>query len=149
MSGVAYNLDMDVTEFGNKLKRLSSWDWNDFLTDAGAILESGARRRIQEEKQTPQGETWPQWSPSYAAHRNTNSQGNHSLLQNEGDLLDSLASGAQGFEAYAGSGLIYAATQFLGDEARNIPARQALGLSREDERDVEALGADYIERLLQ
>ena len=145
MSGVSYEFDVNVSGLSEKLQALSDWDYQNFLSETGAILESGARRRISDEKTTSEGEAWPQWSKQYAKTRRVH----HSLLQNEGDLLDSVFSGGRLNEAFVGSGLIYARSQFLGNEERGIPSRNPLGVSDEEASDIEALGLTYIEELLQ
>lgn len=58
----------------------------ELLDSLGGIVESQTRRRIADEKTSPDGQRWDDWSSSYAKTRH----GNQSLLQADGDLLDSI-----------------------------------------------------------
>lgn len=58
----------------------------ELLESLGAVVESQTRRRIADEKTAPDGGRWPDWSDGYAKTRH----GNQSLLQGNGDLLDSI-----------------------------------------------------------
>ena len=58
----------------------------ELLESIGAVAESQTRRRISDEKTAPDGTPWAPWSTDYAKTRH----GNQSLLQGDGDLLDSI-----------------------------------------------------------
>lgn len=58
----------------------------ELLESIGAVVESQTRRRISDEKTSPAGERWEEWSEGYRKTRS----GNQSLLQGNGDLLDSI-----------------------------------------------------------
>lgn len=121
----------------------------------GAELESQTRNRIEFEKESPEGIAWPDWSDTHAATRH----GGHSLLQGEGDLLDSIQYQIQGDQILVGSPLVYAGTMqwgakqgAFGRTSRNgpipwgdIPAREYLGLSIENEEDLVELVEDFIQ----
>lgn len=121
----------------------------------GAELESQTRNRIEFEKESPEGVAWPDWSDTHAATRH----GGHSLLQGEGDLLDSIQYQIQGDQILVGSPLVYAGTMqwgakqgAFGRTSRNgpipwgdIPAREYLGLSIENEEDLVELVEDFIQ----
>ncbi|HGY4723288.1 TPA: phage virion morphogenesis protein [Citrobacter amalonaticus] len=77
----------------------------ELLESIGAVVESQTRRRISEEKTSPSGEKWPAWSDGYTKTRH----GNQSLLQGNGDLLESIQSVIQGRKVRVGSPLGYAA----------------------------------------
>ena len=55
----------------------------ELLESIGAVVESQTRRRISDEKTSPAGERWEEWSEGYSKTRS----GNQSLLQGNGDLL--------------------------------------------------------------
>lgn len=103
--------------------------------------ENQTRRRIAEEKTSPEGEAWPEWSEAYKQSRNSG----QSLLQSEGDLLASIRGAANGTVAEWGSNKIYAALHNFGGEAVgiNVPARQFLGLSAENKDDIDHLVEDF------
>lgn len=135
LPNVHRHLDRIVLHMGSPAGRSA------LLEREAAIVESQTRRRISEEKTSPEGEAWPKWSTGYAKTRH----GGHSLLQSEGHLLDSLttAIGTSANEAYVGSNLIYAAIQNSGGTDNmapgpaGIPAREYLGISDENLQDIE------------
>jgi phage virion morphogenesis protein len=105
--------------------------------------EEQTRRRIQQEKESPDGTPWPEWSERYAETRH----GGHSLLQGEGSLLDSIQASPEGSTAIWGSNLVYAALQNFGGDpvGINVPSREYLGLSEENLADIEQLAIDWID----
>lgn len=121
----------------------------------GAELESQTRRRIEFEKESPDGIAWPDWSDTYAETRH----GGHSLLQGEGDLLDSIQYDVQGDQILVGSPMEHAGTMqhgaaqgAYGRTSRNGPipwgdvaAREYLGLSIENIDDLLELVEDFIQ----
>jgi phage virion morphogenesis protein len=122
-------------------------DRHQLLEEIGAEVESQTRRRISEEKTSPDGEKWPAWSDAYAATRHEG----QSLLEAEGYLLDSLQFAVSGDQVEVGSNLVYAAIQeFGGAEVGKpgLPARSYLGLSDENAADVEAIADRWIDRQL-
>lgn len=144
MSAGLTSLSVDVSQLDGVRRGLegASRDMKQDLLDAiGAELESSTRRRIDEEKESPEGDAWAVWSPNYARTRD----GQHSLLIGENELLDSIqyAIDGRGF-VDLGSNLVYAATHQFGDPERNIPERPYLGVSSDDEAALEAAIADIV-----
>ncbi len=129
-----------------RIKRISHTSPRKLLEDAGAVLESSARRRIDSEKRGPGGDPWPQWSPGYAKSRH----GGQSLLSSGGDLLDSLRQDLQATGLEVGSDLPYAALhQFGGAEVgMATPARPYLGISTQDEEEILAAVDSWIDDIL-
>ncbi len=107
--------------------------------------EAQTRLRISEQKTDPEGKSWEPWSDKYAATR----RGGHSLLMSGQDLLDSIQGQATATEAEWGSNLVYFPTHDQGDESRGIPQRQMLGLSKENERDLNDAIEDFFADLLK
>jgi phage virion morphogenesis protein len=118
---------------------------NALLEAAGAEVETQTRRRIQSEKTAPDGTQWAAWSPRYAKTRH----GGQSLLQSGDYLLDSINYQVLNKRVVVGSHRIYAATQQVGDDSRNIPARPFLGLSTENEEDLQAILLDTLEQRIR
>jgi len=137
MTGVVFQLTttgLDPALFA--LRQLGGFEMARLADGVGAILESGARGRIAEEKAGPDGAAWDPWSERYDETR----EERHSLLVAEGSLLDSIAFFATGDEVVVGSNLVYAATHQMGGvEGTNIPARPYLGMSGDEERDIRDL----------
>ena len=75
----------------------------ELLESIGAVVESQTRRRISDEKTSPAGERWEEWSEGYSKTRS----GNQSLLQGNGDLLDSIQYIVERGRVRVGSPLIY------------------------------------------
>ncbi len=148
MSGVTATLTTEgLKEAIAKVGRLEGFQMAELADDAGAILESSTRRRF-DTRVAPDGEAWAPWSESYDETRDHDV---HSLLLNEGDFRDSIASYSSATEAEVGSNLVYAAHQhFGGDETGSgIAARPILGVSAEDELDLHDLVTARLEELLQ
>lgn len=152
MTGIS--LELTTTGFDTavtQLNQLLGFERAELMEGIGAILESGARRRISEEKAGPDGEAWADWSTGYAGTR----KAKHSLLVSSQALLDSIASEGNSFQVAVGSNLVYAAIHQLGGEAGRvsarvtIPARPYLGASSEDEADIEDFVSDFVTRVLQ
>jgi len=137
MTGAALHYDLSgVDRLRERVSGLARTDRARLLDMIGATVESQTRRRIEEDKAGPDGTPWPAWSERYAATRH----GGQSLLEGEGDLMDSLDYVASDDEVEVGSNLIYAAVHQFGsedDSDQNIPARPYLGLSADDEAELE------------
>lgn len=147
MAGVTASLTTEGLDAAIKrLSRLEGFQMAELTDDAGAILESSTRDRF-DTKTAPDGAAWVPWSEDYDDTR----EDRHSLLVEEGDLRDSIASYSTGGEVHVGSNLIYAAHhQIGGDEiGSGIPARPYLGISDEDEIDLADLVKGKLEELLQ
>ncbi len=136
-----------------RLRRLAAGmgDTEPLLEALAAEVESQTRRRIEQEKSAPDGAPWPEWSGDYAATRH----GGQSLLRSEGGLLDSIQSAVSPDLAETGSNLVYAALHQLGGTAdmapgpAAVPARPWLGISADDERDLDAVIGDHFESFIE
>lgn len=134
MAGV--NFTFDTSDYQVVVDALARWARGAGMAALNramaAEVESQVRRRIEDERTSPEGNPWADWSPGYAATRH----GGHRLLQNEGDLLDSINALATADRAEVGTNLVYGAVHQFGFAAKNIPARPYLGLSSENAEDV-------------
>lgn len=139
-----YNLTA-LASLKQRVERLGAIDRRGLLEQLGGVVEAQTVRRIREEKEAPDGSAWPEWSEPYARRRH----GGHSLLEGEGDLATSIHFALQGNDTVViGSNLIYAATHQEGDSRRNIPARPYLGLSADNEAELEATVDAWLEAVL-
>ncbi len=146
MSGVGLIYDLRaIDRLEERINAIAGFDRRKLLDVIGATVESQTRRRIQEDKTDPEGIAWPAWSERYKKTRHAN----QSLLEGEGDLLASISYQLSEDEVEIGSNLIYAATHQMGDDERNIQARAYLGLSADDESEVEGVVDDFISRAVQ
>jgi phage virion morphogenesis protein len=143
MTGIS--LKISLTELGKTAERLlelSHMEKREILDGIGAEVETQTKRRIADEKESPDSIEWPEWSPKYEKTRHAG----HSLLQNENDLLNSISYIVyiDGSKVEIGTNLIYAATHQFGDDTRNIPARTYLGFSSENLEDIQAIVDDFM-----
>lgn len=112
-----------IVRLARQLENVGAEDFDDLLHALAVEGESQTRRRISVEKSAPDGTAWKAWSEDYAKTRH----GGHSLLENEGDLLDSLQSFVEGESAGWGTNLIYGAAQQFGiDDVVQVPEHQRL-----------------------
>ena len=152
MAGAGLEISINSTgleRLNRRISRLAA-DLRDFrplLENLGAEVESQTRRRISEEKASPEGAPWKPWTARYAATRHSG----HSLLESQGDLLDSIQFLVEGDRVEIGTNLIYGAIhQFGGGEVGiNIPPRPYLGVSPENTDDLEAILDDWVDQQLR
>lgn len=148
MTGVRMETELrGFDQVDRGLEHFRRFDWQGLGHAIGAELESQTRRRITEEKASPDGVPWPDWSEDYAATRH----GGHSLLQGDDDLLDSVQSLVSDDQVETGSNLIYAAIHNYGGEevGMPIPQREYLGLSDENTDDLQATVDDFVDRFVE
>lgn len=151
----ALNYDLSsIDRLAGQINDLGRLDKISLLESILAEADTQTRRRLRDEKTSPDGVPWAAWSEAYAETRH----GGHSLLMGDGDLDDSLAPVIylDGSGGEYGSNLPYAAIQQFGGEEigrPNHPAREYLGFSDENLDDIEAVVdlfmEDHIERVMQ
>lgn len=139
-------LNRRMREFSRTLSKAGA---RSLLDAVGAIVESQTRRRIADEKTSPAGKPWDDWSEAYAASKHgaddahdahpgeLRESGGHSLLVLDGGLLDSVQFLVTGEEVEVGSNLKYA--------RRQNAARPFLGLSKDNEREVVEIIDDFLD----
>lgn len=138
----------EVERLAERIGRLGAGDRHGLMQAIAFEGENQTRRRITEEKAGPDGTRWPSWSPNYAATRG----GGHALLEGTGDLLDSVVSDATPDQAEWGSNLVYFAihdqggTPDMPPAPAAVPQRQMLGLSADNETDIQRIVDDWLER---
>lgn len=131
-TGLVYDLS-GLRELEGRINGLARLNKPELLDIVGATVESQTRRRIQDEKEGPDGKSWPSWSAKYAKRR----PGGRTLLMSDDQLLDTLTHARVDQDSVeVGSNMIYAATHQFGDGDRNIPSRPYLGISGDNETDL-------------
>ncbi len=149
----------------------------ELLESIGAVVESQTRRRIIDEKSSPGGERWADWSDGYKKTRH----GNQSLLRSHGDLLESIRyivarrqvrigspleharimndgfSGSVTVSSHKrlvsqcfGRALKYPVWQTVGSHNRvmDIPQREFLGLSSADQQELQQVISHFWKEVL-
>lgn len=147
MAGLVVTIDLrELEEIADRIASLGDPAKRTRLLKIVGRLHTGqVQERIDTEKTAPDGSQWPDWSDDYA---DTRGEGK-SLLEDEGDLLTSIHERLINQNTIAvGSSLIYAATHNEGDPDRNIPARKYLGLSDENQDEMEIVIIDWLDRQL-
>lgn len=137
---------VQVDKSGDNLQKFftSKVDHEELLGNIGVLVVSQTRERLETTKADPSGNKWVAWSEKYAKKRHSG----QSLLSNEGDLIQSIAFNVHGDELMVGSDLIYAGTHQYGNPKKNIPQREYLGLSTENEAEIEDELKKYLEGIL-
>lgn len=152
MTSVAIVTDLGgIARLQARMARLALLDTDKILDAVGFEIEGQTRHRISEARTNPEGDAWPAWSEDYKATRHAG----HNLLQGSGDLLGSIQYLVNGKSVEVGSNLVYSAMQNFGGKKSefphlrgDIPARTFLGLSAENEQDIETIVDDFIDRLV-
>ncbi len=148
MAGVTVSMQLDgVAALEQRLGLLARVDIDPLRDTIGATVESQTRRRLSEDKAAPDGTPWPDWSPDYAKTRRRG----QSLLESDGDLVDSINFLVSGEDIHVGTPLVYGAIQHFGGEevGIDIPAREYLGLSDDDMAELLDQTDAFISRVLQ
>ncbi len=134
-------LDIDISQLEELSDALQENIYRKGLDNSldvlGSLLLSGTEKRLDEGGTAPDGSPWQEWSSSYAKTRHAN----HSLLKSEGELHDDLNYLVGKDYIFLGSNLDYARIHNEGGKAgRNkkvlIPARQYIGISKFDEKNI-------------
>lgn len=151
MSGVGIQWQMvDLLALQLRIDAIAHMDTRGMMDAIGAEVATQTKRRIGEEKTSPDGQAWPQWSERYAATRHAG----QSLLQSEGHLLDSITHVVElgGKDVDIGSNLVYARIhQFGGAKVGKpgLPARPYLGISAENRQDIHSVASHWLDAHLQ
>jgi hypothetical protein len=125
---VLIDLDLDgLLEFEKLEARWAYW-WPGRVLDVfGEALEEDTRIRLEDDKVSPSGKVWDEWSPDYAETRGPQ----HKLLYSTGALADSMEYDRTGDVLGFGSPLPYAMVHQNGSRDGRLPKREYVGISRE------------------
>jgi len=103
------------------------------------LLISHPERWANEE--SPDGDPWAPLNPEYQSRKKKNAD---KILTLEGYLRDSLSYDTSVNSLEFGTNSIYGATHQFGDDDRNIPAREYLGISTDDEAAILEILHDHV-----
>lgn len=159
MSGVAIEMQFrGIEEAERAIAALTGFERVELMETIGRTVQLQTRRRISTEKESPEGEAWK-----------PNRKGSD-ILKNTGRLHESIDYIAQGDQVEIGTPLIYArihqdggtivpknskalafavgnATVFA--KSVTIPARPYIGLSSDNESELDDVVRDFLGELLQ
>lgn len=150
MSGSAIALDVSDLErmsrdIAQAMNRLSNMDQAQLLHEMGVEMEGQTKERF-EEKKSPSGSPWRHWSPRYAERQRRSNPGASILRGGGPGLYESISSRVTRQGLVVGSRMVYAGVHQEGWAAKNIPARQYLGISRENQEDLVTIMSEFISR---
>ncbi len=128
-----------LARFQQALQRVSKFRQSVLLDQLGDLMLEQNRKRLDQEKESPSGESWEPLSESYAARK-----GGGELLEESGQLLDSLQAQSGSDGVSLGSNLLYAAVHLHGAPEWGIPARPYLGFSDDDLEDLGELAESFL-----
>ena len=159
MAGTSFSVETKgVEKIREVFRQLQNPDLRPLLDALGAEGESQTRRRISEEKTAPDGTPWEPLAEDYERRKREGIMrggvrvaSSGGILEFEGEMLDSINYQVTGDDTVEwGSNLEYAAIhQFGGAEVgMNILARPFLGLSVEDEADMDNIITDWAQDML-
>lgn len=132
-------VSVDVTggsSIANALNRLikNTADTSPALREIGEHLLESTQQRFKE-METPDGEAWEELAPGTIKKKKRVDR----ILTESGTLADTLNYQLGNDQLLFGSNMEYAATHQFGRDSANIPAREFLGFSDEDEDEILAL----------
>lgn len=159
MSGVAIELHQSgLGEALLKVENIANAPTEQLAEGIGRLVQGQTRRRIEEEKTSPDGKPWKEnWAGT-------------SILYQSGALSQSIDYVATPDSIMVGSGLVYArihqeggkiepksakalafmvGNQFRLVQSVTMPARQFLGLSPDNQNEIVETTEDWLERLVQ
>ena len=145
MSGTGFHFQLEgLAAVQSYLEQISDSDRSELMESIAAEGEQQTRRRIKEDKSTPEGFAWYELSPEYAERKSRFSSGG--ILEYEGFLEQTISSAADSGNAWWGSDRVYAAAQQFGISGR-LPARPYLGLSSANMADIQQIASAWLEAL--
>lgn len=128
-----------LDRFQAALQRVSKFRRTVLLDQLAGLMLTQNRRRLDQEKTSPSGESWAPLSASYAETKKGGE-----VLEESDHLLDSLQAQSGSDGVTLGSNLVYAAVHLYGDEERGIPARPYLGFSDDDLVELGEVAESYL-----
>ena len=137
MAGSFVSVDViGSSSLANALNRLMKNvdDSSPALRDIGEHLLESTQDRMSDEVD-PQGQAWEPLSVNTIEQKSLSSQSDK-ILRGYGTLADTLNYQLNGDQLLFGSNMEYAATHQFGRDKANIPAREFLGISADDESEI-------------
>ncbi len=146
MAGANIRVNVDDKRVRETLNRLvrAGGDMEDALAAIGEHLITSHRARFAEGVD-PEGTPWAPLDPKTVARKKRNAD---KALIASGMLMETLRYQTAADRLEFGTDRIYGATHQFGRPEANIPARPFLGVSREDEAEIEAIIAEHIRRAI-
>jgi len=135
--------DSDIQRVFGKIQHLDQ-NMAPLFADIGEHLLESTKQRFADQVD-PDGLAWQPLKESTRERKEKNSD---MILVEHGQLMDSFHAQASSSEAVVGSNDIRAASLHFGDDNRNIPARNILGLNAHDQDSILDLAEDFLHQAL-
>lgn len=139
MSAEVFITDIEeIKKLQDKLKnlKLSSSEERDILEAIGTEIETQIEERFENQRDVS-GNKWQDISQKTKEYYNKKGGIVGSILSRTRQLRDTIESQVNNSQLLTGATKVYAAVHNFGDDSRNIPQREFLGLSSDNYEDIE------------
>lgn len=157
MSAEVFITDIEeIKKLQDKLKslKLSSSEERDILEAIGTEIETQIEERFENHRKVPtrqrdvSGNKWQDISQKTKEYYNKKGIVG-SILSRTRQLRDTIESQVNNSQLLTGATKVYAAVHNFGDDSRNIPQREFLGLSSDNYADIENIINEFLENSIK
>lgn len=150
MSAEVFITDIEeIKKLQDKLKslKLSSSEERDILEAIGTEIETQIEERFENQRDVS-GNKWQDISQKTREYYNKKGIVG-SILSRTRQLRDTIESQVNNSQLLTGATKVYAAVHNFGDDSRNIPQREFLGLSSDNYADIENIINEFLENSIK
>lgn len=151
MSAEVFITDIEeIKKLQDKLKnlKLSSSEERDILKAIGTEIETQIEERFENQRDVS-GNKWKDISQKTREYYNKKGGIVGSILSRTRQLRDTIESQVNNSQLLTGATKVYAAVHNFGDDSRNIPQREFLGLSSDNYADIENIINEFLENSIK
>ena len=151
MSAEVFITDIEeIKKLQDKLKnlKLSSSEERDILKAIGTEIETQIEERFENQRDVS-GNKWQYISQKTREYYNKKGGIVGSILSRTRQLRDTIESQVNNSQLLTGATKVYAAVHNFGDDSRNIPQREFLGLSSDNYADIENIINEFLENSIK
>ena len=151
MSAEVFITDIEeIKKLQDKLKnlKLSSSEERDILKAIGTEIETQIEERFENQRDVS-GNKWQDISQKTREYYNKKGGIVGSILSRTRQLRDTIESQVNNSQLLTGATKVYAAVHNFGDNSRNIPQREFLGLSSYNYADIENIINEFLENSIK
>ena len=140
----------EIKKLQDKLKnlKLSSSEEKDILDAIGTEIETQIEERFENQRDVS-GNKWQDISQKTREYYNKKGGIVGSILSRTRQLRDTIESQVNNGQLLTGATKVYAAVHNFGDDSRNIPQREFLGLSSDNYEDIENIINEFLENSIK
>ena len=151
MSAEVFITDIEeIKKLQDKLKslKLSSSEERDILEAIGTEIETQIEERFENQRDVSVYK-WQDISQKTREYYNKKGGIVGSILSRTRQLRDTIESQVNNSQLLTGATKVYAAVHNFGDDSRNIPQREFLGLSSDNYADIENIINEFLENSIK